>query len=307
MSLLEVENLSVTFTNYTSMLRKVKRQVIANLSLSVEAGEIVAVVGASGSGKSLLAHAILGILPVNSDVSGTCRYKGTPLTAKRQKELRGNEICLVPQSVAYLDPLMKIGKQVQTSVNTGDAVRTQRKVFERYRLAKKTENMYPFQLSGGMARRALLATAVISEPQLIIADEPTPGLDAIVIEEALANLRELAENGCAVLLISHDIEAALKVADKIAVFYAGTTVEVAPVEDFTGKGELLRHPYSKALWRALPQNEFIPIKGTQPQPNHLPTGCVFEPRCERATAQCRVVQPVNRTVREGMVRCFHAT
>ena len=122
---------------------------------------------------------------------------------------------------------------------------------------------------------------------MIIADEPTPGLDPVVIKEALNNFREFADNGCAVMLITHDIESALTIADKIAVFYAGTTVEIAPVENFTGDGEALRHPYSKALWRALPQNDFIPIPGSQPHPSALPSGCLFAPRCPMATSECR--------------------
>ncbi len=307
MAIVEVENLSISFKRYTSRFKQVNHQVISNLNVSIEAGEIVAVVGASGSGKSLLAHALLGILPNHANVSGAMTYKGEPLTAKRQGKLRGKEMSLVPQSVNFLDPLMKIGKQVRQSAKHHKAAFLQKKVFERYRLPEKTEKLYPFQLSGGMARRALLATAVVSEAELIIADEPTPGLDSAVIEEALTNLRELADNGSAILLITHDIEAALKIADKIAVFYAGTTVEVAPAADFTGKGERLRHPYSKALWRALPQNDFIPIPGAQPHPSELPPGCLFAPRCKSATSQCRHEQPTNQTVRNGMVRCFHAT
>ena len=128
---------------------------------------------------------------------------------------------------------------------------------------------------------------MVSGAKVIIADEPTPGLDPIVIKEALNNFREFADNGCAVMLITHDIESALTIADKIAVFYAGTTVEIAPVENFTGDGEALRHPYSKALWRALPQNEFIPIPGSQPHPSALPSGCLFAPRCEMATPECQ--------------------
>ena len=183
----------------------------------------------------------------------------------------------------------------------------QREVFERYHLGQDVENMYPFQLSGGMARRALLSTAIVSGAKVIIADEPTPGLDPVVIKEALNNFREFADNGCAVMLITHDIESALTIADKIAVFYAGTTVEVAPVDNFAGNGEALRHPYSKALWRALPQNDFIPIPGSQPHPSALPSGCLFEPRCEKATPQCGKTQPEMRKLRNGMVRCIHAT
>ena len=256
---------------------------ITSLNVTLEAGEILAVVGASGSGKSLLAHAILGILPSHATISGTIKYAGKELSHERQMALRGKEIAFVPQSVNYLDPLMHVGKQVRTGVKRGDALRSKERYLNVITLRQEVEKMYPFQLSGGMARRTLLATAMVSGAKVIIADEPTPGLDQAVIKEALNNLRELADNGCAVMLITHDIESALTIADKIAVFYAGTTVEVAPADNFTGKGEALRHPYTKALWRALPQNEFIPIPGSQPHPSALPPGCLFEPRCEKAS------------------------
>ncbi|WP_053364921.1 ABC transporter ATP-binding protein [Bacillus sp. FJAT-27245] len=306
MAILEVENLSVSFKQYTSGLKQVHHQVISNLSITLETGKILAVVGASGSGKSLLAHAILGILPGNASTSGTMKYAGEILTPARQKALRGKEIAIVPQSVNFLDPLMRVGKQVRTSAQNGDAAARQREVFERYHLKKEVETMYPFQLSGGMARRVLLSTAMVSGAKVIIADEPTPGLDPVVIKEALANIREIADKGCAVLFITHDIESALKIADNIAVFYAGTTVEVAPAENFTGKGEALRHPYTQALWRALPQNDFIPIPGSQPHPSELPTGCLFAPRCPLATPECQVALPAMRELRNGMVRCIHA-
>ncbi|MDI2586538.1 ABC transporter ATP-binding protein [Psychrobacillus sp. NEAU-3TGS] len=307
MPILEVENLSISFNQYTAGLRRKNIQVISSLHVTLEAGEILAVVGASGSGKSLLAHAILGILPDNALVSGTIKYNGEVLNASTQASLRGKEIALIPQSTNYLDPLMRVGNQVRTSVKTGDATVAQRAVFKRLHLQQSVEKMYPFQLSGGMARRTLLSTAIVSDAKVIIADEPTPGLDPVVMKEALNNFREFADNGCAVMLITHDIESALTIADKIAVFYAGTTVEVAPVEDFTGNGESLRHPYSKALWRALPQNDFIPIPGSQPHPSALPTGCLFAPRCTMATPACSEKQPDMQNIRDGMVRCMHAT
>lgn len=307
MPILEVEDLSISFKQYTDGLKQKDFKVISGLNVTLEEGEILAVVGASGSGKSLLAHAILGILPSNSNISGTIKYDGEVLTTARQASLRGKEIALIPQSVNYLDPLMRVGKQVRTSANVGDASAAQREVFERLHLKQEVENMYPFQLSGGMARRTLLSTAIVSGAKLIIADEPTPGLDPVVIKEALNNFREFADNGCAVMLITHDIESALTIADKIAVFYAGTTVEIAPVEDFSGDGEALRHPYTKALWKALPQNDFTPIPGSQPHPSALPSGCLFAPRCPMATAECREAQPEMRNLRNGMVRCIHAT
>ncbi len=286
MTILEVENLSVSFKQYTEGLKHKKSTVISSLDVTIQEGEILAVVGASGSGKSLLAHAILGILPSNAITSGVIKYAGEKLTPARQRVLRGSEIAFIPQSVNYLDPLMRVGSQVRTSVKNGNAEAKQREVFNRYHLKTDVEKMYPFQLSGGMARRTLLATAMVSGARVIIADEPTPGLDAAVILEALNHLKEFADNGCAVMLITHDILSALKIADKIAVFYAGTTVEISPVENFSGKGEKLRHPYSKALWRALPQNDFIPMSGSQPHPSQLPSGCLFAPRCEMATPDC---------------------
>ena len=307
MSILEVENLSISFNQYTGGLKQKNVNVISSLNVMLEEGEILAVVGASGSGKSLLAHAILGILPNNATLSGTIKYDGEVLTDARQASLRGTEIALIPQSVNYLDPLMRVGNQVRTSAKVGDEVAAQRKVFDRLHLNRNVENMYPYQLSGGMARRTLLSTAIVSGAKVIIADEPTPGLDPAVMKEALDNFREFADNGCAVMLITHDIESALTIADKIAVFYAGTTVELAPVEDFIGDGEALRHPYSKALWRALPQNDFIPIPGSQPHPSALPSGCLFAPRCPMATSECDKAQPEMRELRNGMVRCIHAT
>jgi peptide/nickel transport system ATP-binding protein len=158
-----------------------------------------------------------------------------------------------------------------------------------------------------MLRRVLVSTAVVSKAELVIADEPTPGLHPEVLAETLQHFRQLADEGRAVVLITHDIEAALQIADQIAIFYAGTTVEIAPVNDFTAGGENLRHPYSKALWHALPQNGFEPIPGTQPLPSDLPEGCLFGPRCTLATPECCQIQPEARELRQGIVRCIHAS
>lgn len=306
MALLEVKDLSVSFMQYARGLKQEQLQVIHHLNVEIESGEIVAIVGSSGSGKSLLAHAILGILPQNAKVQGSIRYHDQELTPERCEALRGKDIALVPQSVTFLDPSMKVGKQVRTSRKGHDAIASQRAIFKQYKLHEHVEKAYPLQLSGGMARRVLLSTAVISGAKLIIADEPTPGLDPEVINEALASFKQLANDGCAVMLITHDISSALQIADKIAVFYAGTTVEIAPSSNFTGDGKELRHPYTKALWRALPQNEFKPIPGSQPQANDLPIGCVFAPRCEWSTGACEEEIPA-RMLRNGMVRCIHAT
>lgn len=303
-TLLEIHDLSVSFRMYDNGLDQTDLKVISDLHLTVRPGEVVAIAGSSGSGKSLLASAILGILPGNATVKGHLHYKGQELTPELQAALRGTEIALVPQSVAYLDPLMKVGKQVDGHRKPYPTEK-RKKLFERFGLPEKTEKLYPFQLSGGMARRALVSTALISDAQLIIADEPTPGMSLDQALEALKMFRQMADEGKAVILITHDIDLAFHFADRVAVFYAGTTVETAPVEDFQIGPERLRHPYSKALWRALPQNGFEPIAGFQPYAGNLPKGCLFAPRCPYKTAQCEQSLPPVQEIRGGEVRCYH--
>lgn len=304
-AILSVKDLSVSFRMYDTGLEQYDLKVISNLSLDVRPGEIVAIAGSSGSGKSLLAHAVMGLVPQNATISGEISYKGKILEQRDKEELRGKEIALVPQSVSYLDPLMKVGAQVRGSKPGKEIIKLQKEIFQRFHLNEKTEKLYPFQLSGGMARRILVSTAVISGAELIIADEPTPGLDLEMALEALKIFRELADEGKAVILITHDIDLAFHIADRIAVFYAGTTVELADASDFCKGPEALRHPYSKALWEALPQNGFQPISGFQPYAKYLPKGCLFSPRCPHKTEECEKNIPM-REVRGGLVRCIHA-
>lgn len=303
-TILQIEDLVVAFSMYRgASLRKQNLEVIHSLSLSVNAGEIVAVVGSSGSGKSILASAVLDLLPGNALRSGRILYRGSEITKKRAKSLYGREIAFIPQSVDYLDPLMKVGKQVQGVYGTKER---QEELFVKYQLSKDTEEKYPFQLSGGMARRTLICGALMGEPKLIIADEPTPGLNVEMAMETLKHFREMADKGAAVLMITHDIDLALNVADRVAVFYAGTIVETAPTEDFLAGKDALRHPYSKAFIDALPQNDFAPIAGTQPYAGSLPSGCLFADRCPYRDEQCAGEQ-TEREVRGGKVRCVHAT
>ena len=203
---------------------------------------------------------------------------------------------------------MEVGKQVKVSIkdkkNAGTIVRN---IFKKYNLEEKVEKYYPFQLSGGMSRKVLLSSALVSKCQVIIADEPTPGLDEKSLNEALKDFRDLADEGCAILIITHDISSALKIADKVAIFYAGTTLEIANVSDFENNGEKLRHPYTKALYNALPSKKFNPIKGSQPLPSELPSGCLFYDRCNKKTAQCENIRPEMKEINEGKVRCLYAT
>ena len=268
--LLTVEDLTVAFDMYDPAAPffragRVRSEVIHGLTLSVHAGEILAVVGASGSGKTVLADALLGLFEPNSEVRGRVWFDGKSQTAESLKALRGHGISLVPQSVNHLDPLMRVGEQVRgiargatRAEREADARRRaarQRELFSAYGLAPEVERLYPHQLSGGMARRVLLMCALMDEPRLIVADEPTPGLDLDLAVHALDDLRAFANAGGGVLLITHDIELALRACDRVAVFRDGTVVEETARESFSSP-ELLRHPFSRELWHALPGHDF---------------------------------------------------
>ena len=305
--ILSVKNLEISFSQYTKGLKRKNIRVINDLNIDLYEGEILAVVGSSGSGKSLLAHAILDILPENAGISGEIIYKNEILDSKKIESLRKTDISFVPQSVNYLDPLMKVSSQVKIAVEDKAKKNIlQRKIFDKYNLDKEVDDYYPHQLSGGMARKVLLANALVKKCSVLILDEPTPGLDEESLNEVLKDLEEVKKSNCAVLMITHDIEAALKIADKIAVFYAGTTLEVADINDFTDEDKL-RHPYSKALYRSLPQNSFEPIKGSQPLTSENIDGCLFYDRCDLRDDKCSKKIPDVRNLRDGMVRCIHAT
>ena len=184
--LLQVEDLSVSFRMYdeNAPYFKAKQhdvQVLHELSIAVHTGEIVAVVGASGSGKTLLADAVLGLFEPNATVTGRIWFDGERMDAAGLRALRGHGLSLVPQSVSHLDPMMRVGKQVEGFAN--DLSKAERKtrraqLFERYGLGPEVARLYPHELSGGMARRVLLCCALMDSPRVIVADEPTPGLEA---------------------------------------------------------------------------------------------------------------------------------
>ncbi len=292
--LLEVEHLSLSFTQYD---RRIRRELtpVRDLSLRVSAGQVVAVIGASGSGKSLLAHCLLGVLPDNARYTGTITYDGAPLTPERIRALRGKEIALVPQGVTYLDPLMKVGN----TLTGGKKDRAARRdaVLQRYGLGASAADLYPFELSGGMVRRVLIGTAVMETPRLLIADEPTPGLDDGTARRVLGHLKELADDGCGVLLITHDVALALTVADRICVLCDGHTVEELSAAAFVAGKHY--HPYTHALWDALPENGFSVL----PEPDRaVESACCFAPRCPYGDEACRG-EIALRPCGDGRVRC----
>ena len=243
--ILEIENLSVVFHQYAKRTKKQELPVISNLNVSVHEGEIVAVVGSSGSGKSLLAHAILGLLPSNAEVKGRFDFLEEPLTEERMKAVRGNEIALVPQSVNYLDPLMKVGKQVQGTERSKHVLKRQRELFLSYGLQEETEDLYPFECSGGMSRRILLSTALMGNTRLLIADEPTTALDVTIQASILKLLKELQETlGITVLFIANNMSLVSAFCDRIGILHEGRIIE-------EGETERIIHAPEQAYTRML--------------------------------------------------------
>lgn len=300
--ILDIRNLTVSFIQYEQQSsNKIELPVISDLNVTVREGELVAVVGSSGSGKSLLAHTVLGLLPQNSFAQGELYFEGELLDKNKIEKLRGHEISLVPQSVKYLNPLMKIGKQLTNGKKDKKVLAEMRRLEKRYGFSQDIEKLYPFELSGGMARRVLLMTALLNHPRLIIADEPTPGLELSLAKKAMEDFRSFADEGNGVLLITHDLELALEVADRIVVFYAGMTVEEAFAEDFQAEKNL-RHPYTRALYRAMPEHGFQAAAGRQPYVKEMPKGCPFSPRCPYYADKCSGKISVQK-IRGGKVRC----
>ncbi|WP_294967604.1 ABC transporter ATP-binding protein [uncultured Methanosphaera sp.] len=309
--LLEIKNLSISFNQYFKGLEQRKLHVISDLTMTVHSHEILAVLGSSGSGKSLLAHAILGILPLNAEVNGSIKYKGEELTPELQEKVRGKNISLIPQSVNYLNPLMKVKEQAIGYVDEDhpeireQLLSKQRKIFERYGLSEEVDEMYPFQLSGGMARKVLISTALLNNPDTIIADEPTPGLDEKSVEETINSLIDLKNDGVGMILITHDIDTAMRTSDRIAILYLGYVIEITDTENFKGEGENLLHPYTRSLYRALPDTYFELTEGHQPSYMHIPKGCPYQDNCPYKTDECIDKLPELREIDGTMIRCYH--
>lgn len=255
--LLAVKNFSVSFQEERGF-KKRRIQPIRDLSLESCAGEITALAGASGSGKSLLAQAVMGILPEQAAAEGTIEFQGQELTKEYLRALRGREIALIPQGVNGLDPLMRAGNQIRKGRKDLASFKRMEELLDRYGLPGETADKYPFELSGGMARRVLTAGAMMEGPRLVIADEPTPGLDAEAALQVMGHFREMADQGVGVFVITHDLELALQTADRILIFYEGTVAEelqMAKNQEGRPLGTLAAppsHPYARRLFDAVP-------------------------------------------------------
>ncbi|MEV3987550.1 ABC transporter ATP-binding protein [Streptomyces sp. NPDC049837] len=284
---------------------------VTGASFDLAAGECLALVGESGCGKSVLASALLGLLPGNAQTAGTAVIDGVDLLAADERTLartvRGRRVGLVPQSpAAHLTPVRTVRAQLEETLR--ELAGTPRAglrpaaiaAAERASFPAGLLDHYPHELSGGQAQRAATALALIGDAPLLLADEPTTGLDRALVDRTADELRRHADDGRALLMITHDLAAAERIADRVAVMYAGRIVELADADRFFGDPGP-RHPYARGLLAALPERDFTPIPGMPPELGDLPDGCAFAARCARAGDACATVPRFT----DG-VACHHA-
>lgn len=299
--LLEVKNLSVSISpkHGDSLL------IIEDVSFYISQGQRIAIVGESGSGKTVTAMAIMQLLE-DARYEGEILFQGANLLEKTEKELReirGQQIAMTFQdSLSTLNPIMRIGDQITEALTIRGIQRSLAKEKALTILAelgfespKEVYDFYPHQFSGGMRQRVMIAIALVAEPQILIADEPTTALDVRIQAQVMKLINTLAENkNLTVILISHDMGVVAGFADKVIVMYAGRIVEQGSVEDVFYHAH---HPYTSALLNSIPtvnrdKGEILPsIRGTTPEPNSRPSGCVFQDRCNFAQNQCKVETP----------------
>jgi peptide/nickel transport system ATP-binding protein len=333
-NLLEVENLRVSFATEAGAA-----EVLDGVNLTVRPGEIMGLVGESGCGKTTLANSILGILAGNArHQAGTIRFGGEDLlTMPRRRvadEIRGRRIAFIPQDpFGSFNPLFPIGTQVMEVMKWKSPRRAAREsrgvggFFSRYPRARyctdaaavaqmlRTVHVpqpdaalgkLPHEFSGGQRQRLMIALALLPQPQLVIADEPTTALDVTIQAQILKLLKRLAkERGVSVLFTTHDLGTAYEICDRITVMYAGQEVEIAPVDDFFRRPH---HPYTVRLLESLPRpgHELREIGGEVPALVDPPTGCRFHPRCARAADPCRAERPPITPLGGGhQVRCYN--
>jgi peptide/nickel transport system ATP-binding protein len=318
MSLLDVQDLSVRFDTDDGAVHAVDR-----LSFSLEAGEVLGVVGESGCGKSVSAMALLQLLPETAHVTGSATFDGRDLIgapAARLREIRGREIAFVFQEpMTSLNPAFRIGNQISEvlrrhlGLNRAQARLRTIELLDLVRIPapERRVDEYPHQLSGGMRQRVMIAMALACDPKILIADEPTTALDVTIQAGILDLMRDIRGRlGTAIVLITHNLGVVADIADRVIVMYAGRKVEEALV------GELYahpQHPYTIGLLGAIPrpgaadeQGRLREIPGRVPSLAELPAACAFAPRCPRADDRTRSERPELREIRPAhLVACFH--
>ena len=315
----DIRQLHVTFTG-----GKKPVQAVSGVDLRVQRGEVVALIGESGSGKSVTLRTLLRLhAEKKTQIAGQIRVGDQDVLSLSQHQLsrfRGRVASMIFQEpLLALDPVYSLGQQIIETIrrheDVSEATAKQRALalFERVRIPSPERRLqaYPHEMSGGMRQRAMIALALACQPQLLLADEPTTALDATVQIQILLLLRELQkEMGLSVIFVTHDIGAAVEVADRIAVMYAGRIVEEGPARTLMREP---RHPYTRALLQsradgALAKGQRLEtIAGSPPDLTNLPQGCAFASRCKMAVTECSATRPEVTWLADGhSVRCLLA-
>lgn len=319
MSLLDVRNLSIDFATLDGTVHAVR-----DVSFSLEAGQSLGIVGESGSGKTVSVLALMGLLASNARVAGgEILFDGQDVLALPERErraLRGRRISMVFQDpMTALDPVQRIGAQIARGIRYHEKSVTRREAEKRavealemvgVPDAASRSRQFPHQWSGGMRQRAVIAMALVNRPDLIIADEPTTALDATVQAQVLDVLRTVREEqGCSLIMISHDLEVVQDVADDVLVMYAGSIAEKLPARDVFTQSQ---HPYTRALVQARPgwgprAEQLVSIPGRPPELLSVPEGCPFEPRCAESHGlpACRDTVPRLLQIRDRQESACH--
>jgi oligopeptide/dipeptide ABC transporter ATP-binding protein len=314
---LSVEDLSVNFRTASGRL-----QALRNVSLAVPRGEIVGVVGESGCGKSTLINAVIGLLSANAEVaSGAILFNGADLLAMRPSELtrlRGDRITAIFQDpMTALNPVLSIGTQmtaIQYRSGLGRRAKRHRAVefLQKVKIPdpERRLDQYPHQFSGGMRQRICIAMALLPQPDLLIADEPTTALDATLEVQVIRLLEELQrEVGCSILFVSHHLGVVAELCDRVAIMYAGEVVERGTVRDIFHDA---RHPYTRKLLEcdpgriAQPTRNLPTIPGDLPNLVEVPPGCIFRPRCPERFERCLEKPEPHRLGRDHLSACHKA-
>jgi oligopeptide/dipeptide ABC transporter ATP-binding protein len=304
-TLLDVEDLRVTFAVGGREVRAVD-----GVNFTIDPGKTLAIIGESGSGKTVCCRAVMGLLPTGTAIGGSARLRGTELLGLSDAQLRrhrGADMAMVFQDPARsLNPTMRVGLQITEAVTTHYQVskrEAQERAVELLRLvripaAERRYHEYPHQLSGGMRQRVMIAIALACRPKLLIADEATTALDVTTQAQIMELLLELQQElGMALILISHDLGLAASYANEVLVMYTGKIVEQAPAVRLFGRDGAVRMRYTRALLDAIPDMDRpahaqLPVVGGRPpDPTALPPGCSFAPRCAHAEEDCTTKVP----------------
>ncbi|GAA0826146.1 MAG: oligopeptide ABC transporter ATP-binding protein OppD [Marinomonas sp.] len=314
-NILEVDHLRVNFTTPDGQVTAVN-----DLNFNLAQGETLGIVGESGSGKSQTAFALMGLLAGNGLIEGEARFEGQnilSLNEKAMNKIRSEKIAMIFQDpMTSLNPYMKVGQQLMEvlilhkGMSKADAFEASVKMLDAVKMpeARKRMKMYPHEFSGGMRQRVMIAMALLCQPKLLIADEPTTALDVTVQAQILTLLNELkAEFDTSIIMITHDLGVVAGLCDKVLVMYAGRTMEYGLTDDIFYHPT---HPYTQGLLEAIPRldsNEgtLATIAGNPPNLLNLPTGCPFQERCQHAEDRCRKEAPTLEEYQAGKLRACH--